>query len=143
MVTAGEAGKVGVADRLGIEPQMVVQELGWAEDIDDDVRAAVQEQSGSKLLDADADGVMDVVLLWWRESDGDLTDALVDAIGPLADDGVIWVITPKTGRAGYIEPSDIAEAATTAGLAQILNTGVGEDWAGSKLVSPKSPKTKR
>ncbi|MFZ3493367.1 DUF3052 domain-containing protein [Streptomyces sp. 5.8] len=134
---------VGAADRLGIEPQMVVQELGWAEDVDDDVRAAVQERSGNKLLNADADEAVDVVLLWWRESDGDLTDALVDAIGPLSDDGVIWVITPRTGRAGYVEASDIAEAASTAGLAQILNTGVGKDWAGIKLVSPKSPKTRR
>lgn len=143
MVAAGDAGKVGVADRLGIEPQMVVQEIGWDEDVDDDVRAAIEEQCGSELLDEDADEVVDVVLLWWRESDGDLTDALVDAIGPLADDGVIWVISPKTGRPGYVEPSDIAEAASTAGLAQTLNTGVGDDWAGIKLVSPKSPKTKR
>ena len=43
---------------------------------------------------------------------------LVDAIAPLADDGVIWLLTPKRGRAGYVEPSDIAEAASIAGLSQ-------------------------
>ena len=39
--------------------------------------------------------MLDAVLLWWREDDGDLTDALVDAITLLADDGVIWLLTPE------------------------------------------------
>lgn len=143
MVAAGDAGKVGVADRLGIEPDMVVQEIGWEEDVDDDVRAAIEERIGSDLLDEESDEVVDVVLLWWRESDGDLVDTLMDVTGPLAEDGVIWVLTPKTGRPGYVEPSDIAEAVPTAGLAQTLNASVGEDWAGIKLVAPKSAKAKR
>jgi hypothetical protein len=143
VVAAGDAGKVGVADRLGIEPDMVVQEIGWDEDVDDDVRAAIEERIGGDLLDEESDDVVDVVLLWWRESDGDLVDTLMDVTGPLAEDGVIWVLTPKTGRTGYVEPSDIAEAVPTAGLAQTLNASVGEDWAGIKLVSPKSAKTKR
>src|SRR6478752_2529012 len=84
----------GMAARLGIKPGMVVQELGW-------------------------DEVADVVLLWWREDDGDLVDALVDAIASLADDGVVWLLVPKSGRAGHVEPGDVTEAAPTAGLAQI------------------------
>lgn len=143
MVAAGDAGKAGVAERLGIEPGNVVQELGWDEDVDDGVRAAIEEQIGSDLLDEDADEVVDVVLLWWREDDGDLVDALMDAMGPLADNGVIWVLTPKTGRDGHVEPSDIAEAVPTAGLAQTSNVSVGDDWAATRLVSPKSAKTKR
>ena len=143
MVAAEDAGKVGVAEKLGIESGQVVGELGWDEDVDDDVRAAVEERCGSELLDEDADEVLDVILLWWRENDGDLVDQLMDATGPLAEDGVIWVLTPKTGRPGHVEPSDIAEAVPTAGLAQTLNATVGEDWAGIKLVSPKSAKTKR
>ena len=143
MVAAGDAGKAGVAERLGIEPGMVVQELGWDEDVDDGVRAAVEEQIGSDLLDEDADDVVDVVLLWWREDDGDLVDALMDAIGPLADDGTIWVLTPKTGREGHVEPSEIAEAVPTAGLAQTSSVSVGTEWSATRLVSPKSAKTKR
>ena len=143
MVAAGDAGKAGVAERLGIEPGMVVQELGWDEDVDDGVRAAVEEQVGSDLLDEDADDVVDVVLMWYREDDGDLVDALMDAMGPLADNGVIWVLTPKTGRDGHVEPSDIAEAVPTAGLAQTSNVSVGNDWSATRLVSPKSAKTKR
>lgn len=143
MVAAGDAGKAGVAERLGIEPGMVVQELGWDEDVDDGLRAAVEEQIGSDLLDEDADEVVDVVLMWYREDDGDLVDALMDAMGPLADNGVIWVLTPKTGRDGHVEPSDIAEAVPTAGLAQTSNVSVGNDWSATRLVSPKSAKTKR
>jgi hypothetical protein len=143
VVAAGDAGKVGVAERLGIEPGMVVQEIGWDEDVDDDLRAAIEEKIGSDLLDEDADEVVDVVLLWWREDDGDLVDALMDAISPLAEHGVIWVLTPKTGRDGHVEPSEIAEAVPTAGLAQTSSVSVGEDWSGTRLVSPKSAKSKR
>ncbi|MBB4904745.1 DUF3052 domain-containing protein [Actinophytocola algeriensis] len=143
MVAAGDAGKAGVAERLGIEPGMVVQELGWDEDVDDGVRVAIEEQIGGDLLDEDADDVVDVVLLWWREDDGDLVDALMDAIGPLADEGTIWVLTPKTGRDGHVEPSEIAEAVPTAGLAQTSSISVGTEWSAIRLVSPKSAKTKR
>jgi hypothetical protein len=143
VVAAEDAGKIGVADKLGIDPGAVVQEIGWGEDVDDDLRAAVEERIGSDLLDEDADEVVDVVLLWWREDDGDLVDTLVDIITPLAENGVIWVLTPKTGRPGYVEPSDIAEAVPTAGLAQTSAISVSQDWTAIKLVSPKSAKSKR
>lgn len=143
MVAAEDAGKAGVAEKLGIEPGQVVGELGWDEDVDDDVRAAVEERSGSELVDEDSDDVLDVILLWWRENDGDLVDELMDATGPLAEDGTIWVLTPKTGRPGHVEPSEIAEAVPTAGLAQTSNISVGPDWTGTRLVSPKSAKTRR
>lgn len=144
MVAAGDAGSTGVADRLGIKPDMVVQEIGWDEDVDDAVRAEIEECIGAELLDEDADEVIDVVLLWWRDGDGDLVDdALVDAMGPLDEDGVIWVLTPKTGREGHVEPSDLAEAIQTAGLAQTSNVSVGSDWAGFRLVRPHAAKVKR
>jgi hypothetical protein len=143
VVAAEDAGKFGVAEKLGIETGQLVGELGWDEDVDDAVRAAVEERCGSELLDEDADDVLDVILLWWRESDGDLVDQLMDATGPLAEDGVIWVLTPKTGRPGHVEPSDIAEAVPTAGLSQTSNISVGADWTGTRLVSPKSAKSRR
>jgi hypothetical protein len=143
VVAAGDAGKVGVAERLGIKPGMVVQEIGWDEDVDDVLRDAIEERSGSELLDEDADEVVDVVLLWWRDEDGDLADALLDVRGPLDDDGVIWVLTPKTGREGHVEPSDIADAVSTTGMAQTSNVSIGEDWTANRLVSPKSANTRR
>ena len=143
MVAAEDAGKVGVAERLGIEEGMVVQEVGWDEDVDDSIRSAVEERAGSELLDEDVDDVVDVILLWWREDDGDLADALLDVRGPLADNGVIWVLTPKTGRDGHVEPSEIAEAVSTIGMSQTSNISAGDDWTASRLVSPKSANTRR
>lgn len=141
MVAAEDAGqKSDIAGKLGIEPGMVVQELGWDSDVDEAVRDAVEDRSGDELLDEDAQEVIDVVLLWFRDGDGDLVDALVDARSPLADNGMIWVLTPKTGRPGHLEPSEIAEAAPTAGLAQTSNISVSEDWAGARLLSPKTGK---
>ncbi|MDQ3899773.1 MAG: DUF3052 domain-containing protein, partial [Actinomycetota bacterium] len=57
---AGDTGKLNIAERLGIESDMVVQELGWDEDVDDDVRAAVEEVIGADLLDEDSDDIVDV-----------------------------------------------------------------------------------
>jgi len=111
VAAAGDAGKTDIAGRLGIEPGMVVQELGWDSDVDEEVRNAVEERCGDDLVDEDSDEVVDVVLLWWREGDGDLADALIGAGTPLTDSGVVWVLTPKTGRTGHVEPSEIAEAA--------------------------------
>ena len=64
-------------------------------------------------------------------------DTLVDAIGPLADTGVVWLMTPKRGQAGHVEPSDVAEAAPTAGLAQTSTLSVGS-WTGTRLATPKA-----
>ena len=144
MVAADDAGRTSdIAGKLGVEPGMVVQELGWDEDVDEAVRDAAEERAGDELLDEDAEEVVDLVLMWWREGDGDLVDALMDAIGPLADNGVIWVLTPKTGRPGHVEPSEIAEAVPTAGLAQTSTASIGEDWTATRLVSPKSAKSRR
>jgi hypothetical protein len=78
--------------------------------------------------------------LGWDEDsddDGDLVDRLMDAITPLADDGVIWVVTPKTGQPGHVLPAEIAESAPTAGLMQTSSANLG-DWSASRLVQPKS-----
>ena len=125
------------AQKLGLQSGMVVQELGWDEDTDDDLRADIEDAIGADMLDDDSDDVIDVVVLWWRDDDGDLVDALMDAIGPLADDGFVWVFSPKTGNDGYVDPSEIAEAAPTAGLTQTSVVSLGE-WSGSRLVQPKA-----
>ena len=133
-----DSGSASMAARLGIKPGMVVQELGWDEDADEDLRDAVIEASGSEMVDEDTDEVADVVLLWWREDDGDLFDALTDALASLAEDGVVWLLVPKSGRPGHVEPSDISEAAPTAGLSQTTSISAAADWAGARLVTPKA-----
>ena len=105
-----------LAERLGIKPGHVVQEIGYDDDCDEQLRESVEGLDGVEFVDEDYDGVVDGVLLWWRDGDGDLGDALVDALTPLADGGYIVLLTPKTGRSGYVEPSEIGEAVPTTTL---------------------------
>ena len=137
------AGQHGLVDKLGIGPGTIVQEIGWDDDCDDALRDLIVERSGNDLVDEDYDDVVDVVLLWWRDGDGDLVDALVDALHPLADSGVIWLLTPKAGRTDHVEPSDISEAAPTAGLQQTSSISAGRDWNGARLVAPKAARKTR
>ncbi|WP_084963852.1 DUF3052 domain-containing protein [Thermoactinospora rubra] len=136
--TAGQAqGERGLAERLGLKPGQVVQEIGWDEDVDEELRASIEDLTGNELLDEDTDDVVDVVLLWWRDGDGDLFDALSDAMRGLAEGGQIWLLTPKAGRDGHVEPSDIGEDAATAGLSQTSSISAAPDWSGTRLVAPK------
>jgi hypothetical protein len=142
--TAGNAGSQrSLADRLAIQAGMVVQEVGYDDDCDEELRESIVERTGAPMLGEDGDDVVDVVLLWFREDDGDLVDTLVDALAPLAANGVIWLLTPKAGREGHIEPSDVGEAAPTAGLSQTSSISAGPDWSGTRLVAPKSSRGKR
>jgi hypothetical protein len=137
--TADQAnGQRNFAVRLGIQPGQIVQELGWDEDCDDDLRAAIEELTGTELVDEDYDDMVDAVLLWWRDGDGDLVDALVDSLTDLGDGGVVWLLTPKAGREGHVEPSDIGDAAPTAGLNQTSSISAAPEWSGTRLVSRKT-----
>ncbi len=133
------AGRAGTAAaRLGLTADSVVAEFGYDEDVDFDLRDAIEDLTHNELLDETSDEVFDAVLLWWRDGDGDLTDALVDAVTPLADSGSIWVLTPKTARAGFVEPSDVVEAAQIAGLTSTVSFAAGSAWTATRLTRPKS-----
>jgi hypothetical protein len=137
--TAGQAqDQRDMAGRLGIKPGQVVQEIGYDDDCDEQIRDSIVAVKDAELVDEDFDDVVDVVLLWWRDGDGDLVDALMDALTPLADGGYIWLLTPKSGRDGHVEPSEIGEAAPTAGLSQTSTVNAGRDWSGTRLVAPKA-----
>lgn len=115
---------------------MVVQELGWDEDVDADLRDDVMDIIDAEMIE-DAVEAVDVVLLWWREDDGDVADGLVDAMTDLTSDGYIWLLTPKVGRPQFIEPAAIAEGATTAGFQLTRTANVSADWQAHKVVRPK------
>jgi hypothetical protein len=112
-----------LAAKLAVRAGLTIQQIGFDEDCAPEVGT-----------------VVDMVLLWWRADDGDLVDALVDAIGPLTDQGVVWLLTPKPGRPGHVEPQEIAEAAPTAGLAQTSTVSAARDWQGTRLVAPRAGK---
>ena len=141
--SADTAAPRGLAEKLGIEPGAVVQVIGSDNDVDQVLLDDVAARAGTELiLTDDSDEVVDVVLLWWREGDGDLVDALVDALTNLGDSGVVWLLTPKAGRDGHVEPSDIDEAAPTAGLQSTSSTSAAPEWSGTRLVSPKAARSK-
>ena len=124
---------------MGFKSGMVVQELGWDNDTDDELRAAIEDRIDADMVDGDYGNVVDAVVLWWRAEDGDLVDGLVDALTDLVGGGAIWLLTPKVGRPNSVDASDIAEAAPIAGLAQTTTATVSKDWAATKLVAPKTP----
>jgi hypothetical protein len=142
-VSATAGGHDGTAtqnagERLGLTTGTVVQELGWDEDVDDELRVGIEDAIDGDMVDGEYGNVVDSVLLWWRDGDGDLVDTLVDSLSDLAAGGVIWLMTPKVGRAHAVDPADIAEAAPVAGLSTTTTAAVSRDWSATRLVAPKS-----
>ena len=141
--SADSAAQRSLAEKLGIDTGAVVQVVGSDDDVDRGLLDDVAARAGTELiLTEDSDDVVDVVLLWWRDGDGDLVDALVDSLTNLGDSGVIWLLTPKAGRTGHVEPSDIDEAAPTAGLSSTRSTSAAAEWSGTRLVAPKAARGK-
>ena len=125
------------AAKLGFVPDTVIQELGWDEDVDAELRSAIEAQVGSELVDGDSDEVVDGVVMWWRDGDGDLVDALFDSLQDLAEGGSVWLFTPKVGRPGYVTGADIAEAAPVAGLSTTTTSSASAEWSATKLSTHK------
>ena len=138
IATAHAAATKGPAAKLGFTAGQVVQEFGYDQDVDDDFRLAIEELCGSELEDENYADVADAVVLWWREDDGDLADALVDGLTNLNEGGFIVLLTPKAGRAGHVDPSEIQEATLTAGLHASGSSNAAGEWNGSRLVAPKT-----
>jgi hypothetical protein len=101
--------------------------------VDTVLRTGLEAVTGNELVDEDYDDVTDGAIIWFREEDGDLTDALVDALTVLDDNGPIWVLTPKAGRRGHVSHSDIEEAATTSGLHAMSTMSIAADWSATRL----------
>lgn len=135
--TAESAAEQSFAGRLGLRPGQVVQEFGYDDDVDEELRVAVEDLTGNELVDEEVHEVVDATLYWWRDGDGDLVDSLVDALPNLAEGGVIWLLTPKSGRPGHVEPSEIEDAAPTVGLHATSTISACRDWTGTRLATPR------
>lgn len=127
-----------VVARLGFAAEQIVQEVGWDDDVDNDVRFAVEDIVGSDLEDEDYTGEVDAVVLWWRDEDGDLTDALITLVGVLGDGGFVVALTPKDADAGAVDAAELDEAATTAGLHTAGAFPLSPTWRATKLVATKA-----
>lgn len=122
---------------MGLSAGQIVQELGWDSDVDERVRADVMDAIEGDLVE-EVDDAVDVVLLWWRSEDGDVVDGLVDSLTDLTPEGYIWLLTPKVGRPGAVDPADLAEGVSTAGMALTSTVSAGPDWQAHRVVRPKN-----
>ena len=126
--------------RMGFAAGELILEVGYGPDCDDILRSEISQITGTTLIDGKTTEVVDAVLLWWREGDGDLVDELMDALTYLTETGPIWVLTPKLGRDGHVDSSEIQDAAPIAGLSQTSTLALAKDWVGTRLVARKAGK---
>jgi hypothetical protein len=125
---------------MGLAKDDLVLEVGLDSDCDSTLRDQLMVITGTKFLEGSTSEVVDAVILWWREGDGDLVDELMDGLTYLSETGPIWVLTPKVGRDGHVEPSDIQDAAPIAGLSVTSTIALAKDWTATRLVARKAGK---
>ena len=125
---------------MGFKERDLVLEVGRSAGCDEALRKQITAITKTEFVDSDAHEVVDGVIIWWRDGDGDLVDELMDALTYLSETGPIWVLTPKVGRDGHVEPSDIQDAAPTAGLSQTSSLSIAADWSATRLVARKAGK---
>ena len=125
---------------MGFKKGDLIVEVGRGGESDSTVRDLICSITGTDFLNGQSQEVVDAVIIWWRKGDGDLVDALMDALTYLSQSGVIWVLTPKIGRAGHVEPSDTQDAAPIAGLSQTSTLSIAPDWTATRLVARKAGK---
>lgn len=123
----------GALERLGFTADQIVVEFGYDSDVDEEVRGQVEALTEGALEGDDYDGVVDAVLLWWRDGEGDLADELVDAMSTLDDGGFIILLTPGPGMPDRVPAHELQEACTTCSLSAAGPVPVGE-WIAQRLV---------
>ena len=139
MTVSATAGAASLS-KLGFAKGQVIQEFGYDDDVDDDLRFDIEDVVGNELEDEDYKDGADGVLIWYREGDDDLVDLLVDGLTKLFDQGFVVLLTPKAGRDNHVEASEVEEAASTAGLTTGGQVNVASDWAATRLMPPKGPR---
>ncbi|MBU3734530.1 MAG: DUF3052 domain-containing protein [Candidatus Planktophila sp.] len=125
---------------MGLAKDDLILEVGRDSDCDSTLRDQIMGITGTQFLEGSTTDVVDAVIIWWRDGDGDLVDELMDALTYLSETGPIWVMTPKVGRDGHVEPSDIQDAAPIAGLSVTSTIALAKDWTATRLVARKAGK---
>ena len=133
--SADASSTSNLSEVLNLTTGQIVQEIGYDDDVDLDLRDAIEDMIGEDLEDEDTQEIVDAVILWWREGDGDLTDAMVDTLRNIDSGAPVWVFTPKAGRAGHVNPAEVQDAAETAGLRVMSSVSLAPEWTGTRLAS--------
>ena len=125
---------------MGMKKGDLILEVGRGDDCDFTVRELISKITETEFIEGHTQEVVDAVMIWWRDGDGDLVDELMDSLTYLSATGAIWVLTPKVSRDGHVEPSDIQDAAPIAGLGQTSTLSIAPDWTATRLVARKAGK---
>lgn len=123
-----------VLARFGFTAGMVIQEFLYDDDCDDALRAAIRDVTGEDLVDEDYGDVTDAAIVWFRDGDDDLADLLMDVQSLLDDGGSVWLLTPKAGTTGHVEPREVEEASSLAGLHATSTFVACLAWSATQLV---------
>ena len=75
---------------MGFAQGELILEIGYGPDCDDDLRAEIKKIVATDFHENSTDEVVDAVLLWFRDGDGDLVDEIMDAATYLSDTGPIF-----------------------------------------------------
>ncbi|WP_062385438.1 DUF3052 family protein [Demequina iriomotensis] len=135
MATQEDAKAVdAVVARLALKAGQIIQEYGYDDDTDADFRDAVEAATGEDLVDEDYGDVTDGVVVWFRDGDDDLADLLMDAQTLLDDGAAVCLCTPKSGQSGHVQPREVQEAASVAGLHATSTFVIGTRWTATYLV---------
>ena len=127
-----------IAEALNLTTGQIVQEIGYDDDVDHDLRDAIEDLIGDEMEDEDTQEIVDAVVVWWREEGGELSDALVDTLRNIEAGAPVWLLTPKAGRDGHVMPGDVQESAEIAGLRVMSTLSLATDWTGTRLASRTS-----
>ena len=124
---------------LGFSTGSIVQEFGYDDDVEFELRDAIEAETGEELVDEDFEDVADGAIAWWRDEDGDaddLADLLLDMRANLdSEAAVTWLLVPSQRQEGHVKADVIKDAAETAGLMATTTQAVGNTWMGVKLTS--------
>src|SRR5699024_805189 len=113
----------------------IVQEFGHDDDVDLDLRDALEDLVGSELEDEDPHEIVAAVGMWWRGDDGDLTDGMGGTLTTRAPGPRVWVVRRNARRDGHAPPGDVQESAGIAGLRVMSTVSLAPDWTGTRLAS--------
>jgi hypothetical protein len=119
--------------RFNLTTGQILQEFGYDEDVNHALRVAIESATGEALVDEEFGDVTDGVIVWFRDGDDDLADLLMDAQSLLDDSCTVWLLTPKAGKLGHVQPSDVQESASLAGLHATSSFVVGDGWTATQL----------
>ncbi|MBP3223403.1 MAG: DUF3052 domain-containing protein [Actinomycetaceae bacterium] len=122
---------------FGFSKENIVQEFGYDDDVNEDVRTIIEQETGEELVDEDYSYVVDGAIAWWRDEDGngdDLADLFLDMkVNFSSEDAVCWLFVPGSRQEGHVSAHIIEEAAVTAGL-QVTSAAAAGEWSGVRLI---------